>query len=109
MSPVCIDILHRTFPTDHANFTSAACRNTLASSNVLGILADAKLTTDDFNNLATAFYAGYIVFVLPHAWAMQKFPIAKYIATNIAIWSVLTGVQAACKDYSSLCESSYLH
>ncbi|KAG8872181.1 hypothetical protein FRB98_000226 [Tulasnella sp. 332] len=77
-------------------------KNTLASSNVLGILVDAHLTTDDFNNLATSFYAGYIVFVLPHAWAMQRFPISKYIAINIALWSVLTGVQAACKDYSSL-------
>ncbi|KAG9007033.1 hypothetical protein FRB93_008300 [Tulasnella sp. JGI-2019a] len=83
-------------------------KNTLASSNVLGILADAHLTTDDFNNLATSFYAGYIVFVLPHAWAMQRFPIAKYISANIMLWGLLTGVQAACKSYGSLFACRFL-
>ena len=56
-------------------------QSSLGASSILGIMTDASLTTDEYNNLGSAFYIGYIVFVGPHAWAMQRFPIAKYIET----------------------------
>ncbi|KAG8943135.1 hypothetical protein FRC04_003215 [Tulasnella sp. 424] len=77
-------------------------KNSLGSSSILGILKDNHLTADEFNNLSTAFYIGYIIFVGPHAWLMQRFPIAKYIAVNIGLWSVFLGLQAACHNYGGL-------
>lgn len=68
-------------------------------------MEDNHLTPDQFNNLGTCFYAGYIIFVLPHAFLMQRFPIAKYIAVNIFLWSVFLGVQCACRSYGGLCVS----
>lgn len=86
------------------DFRPPLYRNSIASSNILGILTDAHLTTNQFNNLSTAFYAGYITFVLPHAWMMQRFPIAKWIALNIFFWSIFIGMQCLCKSYGPLCE-----
>ncbi|KAG8999160.1 hypothetical protein FRB90_012142 [Tulasnella sp. 427] len=77
-------------------------KNSLGSSSILGIIQDNHLTTNQFNNLSTAFYIGYIIFVGPHAWLMQRFPIAKYIAANIGLWSVFLGLQAVCHNYGGL-------
>ncbi|KIO24291.1 hypothetical protein M407DRAFT_213098 [Tulasnella calospora MUT 4182] len=77
-------------------------KNSLGSAAILGIIPDNHLTTNQFNNLSTAFYIGYIIFVGPHAWLMQRFPIAKYIAVNIGLWSIFLGLQAACHNYGGL-------
>ncbi|KIO24293.1 hypothetical protein M407DRAFT_213109 [Tulasnella calospora MUT 4182] len=77
-------------------------KSSLGSSAVLGIIPDNHLTTDQFNNLSTAFYLGYIIFVGAHAWMMQRFPIGKYISVNIGLWSVFLGLQAACHNYGGL-------
>ncbi|KAG8907649.1 hypothetical protein FRB99_003111 [Tulasnella sp. 403] len=72
------------------------------AASILGILQDAHLNADEYNNLGTAFYIGYIIFVWPHAWMMQRFPIAKYIAINIFFWSICIGLQATCHNYGGL-------
>ncbi|KAG9022432.1 hypothetical protein FS837_006358 [Tulasnella sp. UAMH 9824] len=77
-------------------------KNSIGAASILGILQDAHLTTNQYNNLGTAFYAGYIVFVYPHAWMMQRFPIAKWIAFNIFLWSIFIGLQCACHSYGGL-------
>lgn len=71
-----------------------SCRGSLGSSAVLGIIPNNHLSANQLNNLSTAFYIGYIVFVGPHVWLMQRFPIAKYISLNIGLWSILLGLQA---------------
>ena len=73
-------------------------------ASILGLLKDANLTQNQFNNLGTAFYAGYIIFVGPHAFLMQKFPIAKYISFNIFLWAVFVGLQCTAKSYGPMCE-----
>ncbi|KAG8905974.1 hypothetical protein FRC01_008185, partial [Tulasnella sp. 417] len=77
-------------------------KNSLGSSSILGIIQDNHLTNNQFNNLGTAFYIGYIIFVGPHAWLMQRFPIAKYIALNIGLWGVFLGLQPTCHSYGRL-------
>ncbi|KAG8990411.1 hypothetical protein FRB90_001768 [Tulasnella sp. 427] len=77
-------------------------KNSIGAGSILGILTDAKLTANQFNNLGSAFYIGYIIFVYPHAQMMQRFPIAKYIAVNIFLWSVFIGLQCTCKSYGGL-------
>jgi hypothetical protein len=83
-------------------------KNSVANAQVLGIMTATHLTADQFNNLTTAFYAGYICFVLPHAFAMQKLPIAKYISTNIFIWAILIGLQPVCTNYAGLFACRFL-
>ncbi|KAG8917554.1 hypothetical protein FRC01_002376 [Tulasnella sp. 417] len=77
-------------------------KGSLASSSILGIIPDNHLNANQFNNLSTAFYIGYIIFVWPHAYLMQRLPIGKYIAVNIFFWAICMGLQAACKNYGGL-------
>ncbi|KIO26062.1 hypothetical protein M407DRAFT_24622 [Tulasnella calospora MUT 4182] len=77
-------------------------KGSLASSSILGVIPDNHLNANQFNNLSTAFYIGYIIFVWPHAYLMQRLPIGKYIAANIFFWAVCMGLQAACKNYGGL-------
>jgi MFS family permease len=77
-------------------------KNSIGAGSILGILQDAHLTANEYNNLGSAFYIGYIIFVYPHAWMMQRFPIAKYISVNIFMWSVFIGLQCTCHSYGGL-------
>ncbi|KAG8747216.1 hypothetical protein FRC10_001832 [Ceratobasidium sp. 414] len=77
-------------------------KGTLAASGVLGIIADNHLSIDEFNTLGSAFYIGYIVFAYPHSWALQRFPVAKYLACNIFLWSILIGLHPLCKNFGGL-------
>ncbi|QRV90865.1 major facilitator superfamily transporter [Ceratobasidium sp. AG-Ba] len=78
---------------------------TLGASGVLGIIADNHLSNDEFNTLGSAFYIGkfcYIVFAYPHSWALQRFPVAKYLAANLFLWAVLMGLHPLCKNFGGL-------
>ncbi|KAB5593649.1 MFS general substrate transporter [Ceratobasidium theobromae] len=81
-------------------------KGTLGASSILGIIQDNKLTADEFNTLGSAFYIGYIVFAYPHSWALQRFPVAKYLSANIFLWAVLVGLHCACKNFRGLCTYS---
>ncbi|KAK7981292.1 MFS general substrate transporter [Apiospora saccharicola] len=77
-------------------------KNTVGASAVLGIIEDNHLSADQFNTLGSAFYLGYLVFAYPHSWALQRFPVAKYLAANIFLWSVLLGLQCLCTSFGGL-------
>ncbi|KAK8091377.1 MFS general substrate transporter [Apiospora kogelbergensis] len=77
-------------------------KNTIGASAVLGIIEDNHLSADEFNTLSSAFYIGYLVFAYPHSWALQRFPVAKYLAANIFLWSVLLGLQCVCTSFGGL-------
>ncbi|KDN42941.1 hypothetical protein RSAG8_06467, partial [Rhizoctonia solani AG-8 WAC10335] len=77
-------------------------KGTLGASSVLGIIQDNHLTADQFNTLGSAFYIGYIIFAYPHSWALQRFPVAKYLAANIFLWAILIGLHCVCKSFGGL-------
>lgn len=43
----------------------------------------------DFSYLATFFYVTFAVFQPVHAYLMQKFPTAKYLAVNVVLWGIM--------------------
>ncbi|KAL8791128.1 MAG: hypothetical protein Q9195_006025 [Heterodermia aff. obscurata] len=77
-------------------------KGTLGASAVLGIIKDNNLTAQQFNTLGSAFYIGYLVFSYPHSWALQRFPVAKYLAANILLWAVLMGLHCVCRSFGGL-------
>ncbi|EJU02432.1 MFS general substrate transporter [Dacryopinax primogenitus] len=81
---------------------NAMDKSTLGSAAALGILTDAKLSSDELNNLGSAFYIGYLIAEYPQVYAMQRLPVAKWIAFNIFLWAVFIGLQAACTNYGGL-------
>lgn len=48
----------------------------------MGLLADTGMRTDQFSNLALAFYVSYLFFELPTGYFMQRLPTAKYLGMN---------------------------
>ncbi|KIO24292.1 hypothetical protein M407DRAFT_9025 [Tulasnella calospora MUT 4182] len=58
-------------------------KQSLGASSILVIIPDNHLTSNQYNNLSTAFYIGYIIFVGPRA-------------------CVFLGLQAACHSYGGL-------
>jgi MFS family permease len=67
---------------------------------VMGIKTN--LQGNEYNNLGTIFYVGYIVAEPITAYLMQRLPIGKYLGINITCWGILVACHAACKDYTSL-------
>ncbi|PVF93087.1 MFS general substrate transporter [Serendipita vermifera] len=83
-------------------------KTSIGASSILGILQDNKLTGEHLNNLSTFFYVGYLVSQLPHSYAFQKLPVAKYLAFNMFVWAVLVGATAACRSYKALVPVRFL-
>ncbi|KAJ7598052.1 MFS general substrate transporter [Mycena floridula] len=77
-------------------------KTTLGTGYILGLVKDNHLTTNQFNTLGSAFYIGFLVFQYPQNWALQVFPVGKWMAFNIFLWSVFLGLHAVCKDFGGL-------
>ncbi|TDL22869.1 MFS general substrate transporter [Rickenella mellea] len=77
-------------------------KGTIAASSILGLIKDNHLTTNEFNNLNSAFFIGYLIFQLPQNWALQRFPAGKWIACNLFLWSLFLGLMATCHNYGGL-------
>ncbi|PIL25692.1 MFS general substrate transporter [Ganoderma sinense ZZ0214-1] len=77
-------------------------KTTLGSSAILGIRTATHLTTNQYNWLGTIFYLSYLVFEYPQNLALQRFPVGKWMSTNIFVWGVALCSHAACKNFAGL-------
>ncbi|TQV94509.1 hypothetical protein V2A60_005550 [Cordyceps javanica] len=77
-------------------------KQTLGSSAILGILKDAHLSANQYNWLSSIFYFGYMIAEFPQNWALQRFPVAKWLAGNLVVWGGITLLHIPCKNFSSL-------
>ncbi|KAJ7851188.1 MFS general substrate transporter [Mycena leptocephala] len=77
-------------------------KQTLASSAILGIREATHLTTNQYNWLGTIFFFGYLVSQFPQNFALQHFPVAKWMSINIFLWSVALCFHAACTSFRGL-------
>ncbi|KZS99641.1 MFS general substrate transporter [Laetiporus sulphureus 93-53] len=79
-----------------------ADKTTLGQSAVLGILTDAHLSQNQFDWLSTVFYLFYLGFEFPQNYALQRFPVGKWVSINIFVWSVALFCHAAAKNFAQL-------
>ncbi|KAL7782936.1 MFS general substrate transporter [Trichoderma ceciliae] len=77
-------------------------KQTLGSSAILGILEDAGLNANQYNWLTSIFYFGYMAAEWPQNWALQRFPVAKWLAGNLIIWGGITLLHIPCNNFASL-------
>ncbi|KAK7745523.1 hypothetical protein SLS53_003023 [Cytospora paraplurivora] len=77
-------------------------KQTLGSSSILGIMDDANLTSSQYNWLSSIFYLGYLVAEIPQNIALQRFPVAKYLAANLVIWGAILLLHVPCSSFASL-------
>ncbi|KAJ5087796.1 hypothetical protein N7456_011412 [Penicillium angulare] len=77
-------------------------KQTLGSSAILGIMEGAHLNSNQYNWLSSIFYFGYLLAEWPQNWALQRFPVAKWLAGNLIIWGCITLLHAPCHNFASL-------
>ncbi|KAF2442825.1 MFS general substrate transporter [Karstenula rhodostoma CBS 690.94] len=75
---------------------------------VMGIFEDANITTEQYGNLSWLFYLAFMIFEMPHAFMMQRFPLAKYLGTMVCFWGTVVACTAACNSYASLAACRFL-
>lgn len=80
----------------------------------MGLTKDTRMTAADFSYLATFFYVTFAAFQPAHAYLIQRFPTAKYLAINVMLWGVMVAgivlpnmiVKAAFTDFDCIVHSS---
>ncbi|KAF2801304.1 MFS general substrate transporter [Mytilinidion resinicola] len=77
-------------------------KQTLGSSAILGILKDGHLNANQYNWLSSIFYLGYLVAEWPQNLALQRFPVAKWLAGNLIVWGCILLLHIPCKNFASL-------
>ena len=79
-------------------------KNAIAASSILGFITDNGLTPEQYNNLATFFYVGVLVSQIPHAFAFQYLPVAKYLSAMIFLWALFVSMHCVANSYAPLGE-----
>ncbi|KAL1876849.1 hypothetical protein VTK73DRAFT_9151 [Phialemonium thermophilum] len=77
-------------------------KQTLGSSAILGILEDAHLSSNQYNWLSSIFYLGYLVAEWPQNYALQRLPVARWLAANLIVWGGLLLLHIPCNSFASL-------
>ncbi|KAL1605847.1 hypothetical protein SLS59_002966 [Nothophoma quercina] len=75
---------------------------------VMGIREDANLTTEQYGTLSWLFYLAFLIFEMPHAYLMQRLPLAKYLGGCVCAWGTVVACTAACDSYASLAICRFL-
>lgn len=57
---------------------------------------------NDYANLGTMFYVGYLFWEYPTNYLLQRLPLAKYLSINVILWGAILAITAACKNYAGL-------
>lgn len=77
-------------------------------ASVMGLIQDTGIDTNQYANLSMLFYVAFLVFELPHAYLMQRFPTAKYLGIMVMCWGVMVACTSACNSYGSLVTVRFL-
>ncbi|KAL2429253.1 putative transporter PB10D8.01 [Exophiala dermatitidis] len=77
-------------------------KQTLGSSAILGILKDNHLNANQYNWLSSIFYFGYLLAEWPQNWALQRFPVGKWLAANLILWGGIVLLHIPCQNFARL-------
>jgi sugar phosphate permease len=74
----------------------------------MGIFEDTNITTEQYGTLSWLFYLAFMIFELPHAYLMQRLPLAKYLGSMVCLWGTVVACTSACNSYASLAALRFL-
>ncbi|CRG90605.1 putative transporter PB1C11,03 [Talaromyces islandicus] len=72
-------------------------KSTLSSASTMGIFQDVDMTKNEYNQLFTLFYAGYLIALWPGAWISQRVGHKQFICGSLFLWALLIGIHPAIK------------
>lgn len=77
-------------------------KTAISYASVTGLPQSTNLQGSQFNWVASIFFFGQLAFEFPTVRLVQRFPLAKYAAANVALWGVVLACLAACRSYAGL-------
>ncbi|KAI0709755.1 major facilitator superfamily domain-containing protein [Earliella scabrosa] len=83
-------------------FAQALDKGTINFASIMGIIEDTNLVGQQYSWLTTCLYIAILVWEFPTNRLIQRLPIAKYLAFNIAAWGAVLAATAACKNFTGL-------
>ncbi|KAI1827394.1 MFS general substrate transporter [Xylaria intraflava] len=78
------------------------------SASVFGLQAGTGLHGQQFAWLTSLFYLGYLVAQPVAGYALQRFPLGKFIGITVLIWGVLLITTPACTNFAGIGASRFL-
>ncbi|KAH6648327.1 major facilitator superfamily domain-containing protein [Truncatella angustata] len=83
-------------------------KSSLGYSSVYGIIADNGLVGQDYSWVSSIFYFGYLLAEYPGVAILQRFPVAKFLGANIALWGIILMTTAACNSFGGLAAARFI-
>ena len=79
-------------------FTQFLDKNILSYASVMNF----PVTGIWYNDVAQAFYMGFLIWMFPTQYIGQKFPIAKYLGISIIAWGTVLACHALAHNFTGL-------
>ncbi|GAB7329172.1 hypothetical protein MBLNU13_g00993t1 [Cladosporium sp. NU13] len=83
-------------------FCQSLDKGTLNFASIMGIKDDANLKGQEYSWLGTILYMGILAGEFPQNFLLQKLPVAKFLAFNVACWGAVVACSAASRNFASL-------
>lgn len=83
-------------------FLHALDKATLSYTSLFGLLTDTHLRDRQFSYLGSIVFLAQLLFQLPVAWALVKFPIGKFTSAMVLGWGLTLTAMAAAGSFRSL-------
>ncbi|KAI1807814.1 putative allantoate permease of the major facilitator superfamily [Daldinia bambusicola] len=77
-------------------------KSTLGYAAILGLFEETGITKDQYNNLNTFFYVGYLAAQWPGHYLLQKLPFGRFVASIIGLWAVVIFLHCVATKYAGL-------
>ncbi|KAF5250799.1 hypothetical protein FANTH_4071 [Fusarium anthophilum] len=77
-------------------------KSALASTAILGLRTDLKLTGNEYSWASSIYYFGYLIASYPAGLMMVKWKVGKSITLSILIWGAVLMVTATCHNAAGL-------
>ncbi|KAK7751811.1 hypothetical protein SLS62_006297 [Diatrype stigma] len=84
------------------NFFLFIDKSTLGYAAILGLFEETGITKDQYNNLNTFFYVGYLAAQWPGHYLMQKLAFGRFVASIVFLWAVVLLLHCVATKYAGL-------
>lgn len=75
---------------------------TLSYASILGLWEDTHVGQNEYNNVNTLFYVGFVVGQIPGTYLVQRLPLSKFLTFMLFSWTLLTFLTCCAKSYGGL-------
>ncbi|CAC36910.1 cysteine transmembrane transporter [Schizosaccharomyces pombe] len=75
---------------------------TLSYSSILGLFEDTHINSNQYNDINTLFYVGFVIGQIPGHMLLQRFPVSKFVAASTALWTIIIFLHCAAYNFSGL-------